>query len=118
MLMGRVIVTVGAALLVMAALLVTLALAAQAAGGSLGVDITGFGLTRCCLQFLLGMLVWRLRDALGFATPRLRHAAILLAASLILTYMLLPIGDALVMPARSRSWSSACHPASASRKSG
>src|SRR5438477_8690358 len=73
MLMGRVIMTVGAALLVMVALLITLALAAQAEGGSLGFDIPGFGLTRCCLQFLLGMLVWRLRDALGFATPRLSH---------------------------------------------
>jgi peptidoglycan/LPS O-acetylase OafA/YrhL len=99
MLMGRVIVTVGAALLLMAALLMVLALAAQAVGGSLGYDIPGFGLTRCCLQFLLGMLVWRLRVALGFATPWLSHAAILLAAILILTYMLLPIGDALVMPA-------------------
>lgn len=98
-LMGRIIVTVGAALLAMAALLLALALAAQAAGGSLGDDITGFGLTRCCLQFLLGMLVWQMRDRLGFATPRLSHAAILLAAGLILAYMLLPIGDALVMPA-------------------
>ena len=61
MLMGRVNMTVGAALLVMVALLITLALAAQAEGGSLGFDIPGFGLTRCCLQFLLGMLVWRLR---------------------------------------------------------
>jgi peptidoglycan/LPS O-acetylase OafA/YrhL len=97
--MRRVIVTAGATLLVIAALLIVLALAARAAGGSLGSDITGFGLTRCCLQFLLGMMVWRLRDRLGFATPWLSHAAILLAVGLLLAYMLLPIGDALVMPA-------------------
>jgi peptidoglycan/LPS O-acetylase OafA/YrhL len=99
MLMGRVIVTVRAALLVMAALLIVLVIGAQAAGGSLGDDIPGFGLTRCCLQFLIGMLVWRLRDRLGFTTPRVSRAAILLAASLILAYVLVPIGDALVMPA-------------------
>jgi peptidoglycan/LPS O-acetylase OafA/YrhL len=98
-LMRRVIVTAGAVLLVMAALLVALALAARAAGGSLGSDITGFGLTRCCLQFLLGMMVWRLRDRVGFATPWLSHAAILLAVGLLLAYVLLPIGDAVVMPA-------------------
>jgi peptidoglycan/LPS O-acetylase OafA/YrhL len=97
-LMRRVIMTVGSALLVMMAFLIALALAAQAAGGSLGDDIPAFGLTRCCLQFLLGMLVWRLRDRIGFATPRLSHAAILLAAGLILAYVLLPIGDALVIP--------------------
>jgi peptidoglycan/LPS O-acetylase OafA/YrhL len=99
LLMGRVIVTIGSALLVMAALLMALVIAAQAAGGSLGDDIPGFGLTRCSVQFLLGMLVWRVRDRLGFATPRLSHAAILLAVGLILSYVLLPIGDALVMPA-------------------
>lgn len=99
MLMARLIVTVSAVLLVGAALLIALALAAQAVGGSLGGDIPGFGLARCCLQFLLGMLVWRLRDRLGFATPRLSHVAILIAIGLILAYALLPIGDALVMPA-------------------
>jgi peptidoglycan/LPS O-acetylase OafA/YrhL len=90
---------VGAALLVMAALLIVLVIGAQAAGGSLGDDIPGFGLTRCCLQFLIGMLVWRLRDRLGFTTPRVSRAAIPLAATLILAYVLVPIGDALVMPA-------------------
>jgi peptidoglycan/LPS O-acetylase OafA/YrhL len=99
MLMGRVIVTVGSALFVTAALLMALAIAAQAAGGSLGDDIPGFGLTRCCLQFMLGMLVWRLRNRFGFTTPRLSRATILLAAGLILSYVLLPISDALVMPA-------------------
>ncbi len=70
-----------------------------AAGGSLGDDIPGFGLTRCSLEFMLGMLVWRARDHLGFATPRLSHTAILLAVGLVFSYMLLPIGDTLVMPA-------------------
>jgi peptidoglycan/LPS O-acetylase OafA/YrhL len=98
-LIGRVIVTIGSALLAMAALLMVLVIAAQAAGGSLGDDIPGFGLTRCSLEFLMGMLVWRVRHRLGFATPWLSHAAILLAAGLILSYALLPIGDALVMPA-------------------
>jgi peptidoglycan/LPS O-acetylase OafA/YrhL len=96
LLMGRVIVTGRAALLVMAALLAVLAVAA---GHSLGDDIPGFGLTRCCLEFSLGMLIWRLRDRLGFATPRLSHAAMLLTAGLVLAYALLPIGDAFVMPA-------------------
>jgi peptidoglycan/LPS O-acetylase OafA/YrhL len=99
MLMGRRIVTVGATLLVIMALLIVLMIGAHVAGGSLGNDIPGFGLTRCCLQFLVGMLVWRLRDRLGFTTPRLSRAAILLAAGLALAYVLLPIGDAVVMPA-------------------
>jgi len=98
-LMRRSIVTAGAALLVMAALLVVLAFAAQAAGGSLGADITGFGLTRCSLEFLVGMMIWRLRDRLGFATPWLSQVALLLAAGLILAYALLPLGDVLAMPA-------------------
>jgi len=97
-LMRRVIVTTASALLVMAALLIVLALEARTVGGSLGSDVAGFGLTRCCLEFLLGMLVWRLRNRLGFTTPWLSHATILFAAGFILTYVLLPIGDALVMP--------------------
>ena len=95
--MRRGIVTASSTLLVMAALLIVLA--TQAMDGSLGGDITGFGLTRCSLEFLLGMMVWRLRDRLGFATPLLSQAAILLAAGFSLAYALLPIGDALVMPA-------------------
>lgn len=99
MLLARIIVTVGATLLAGVAVLMAISLAAQAVGGSLGNNIEGFGLVRCCLQFVLGMLVWRLRDRLGFATPRLSHAAILIAIGLILAYALLPIGDALVIPA-------------------
>lgn len=98
-LMGRVVVARGATLLFLATLLGALAIAAQSAGGSLGDDIPGFGLSRCVLEFLLGMLVWRVRDRLGFVTPRLSHTALLVAACLALAYMLLPIGDALVMPA-------------------
>ena len=97
--MDRAIVTMRSAILVLMALLITLALAAQSAGGSLGDDIPGFGLTRCSLEFLLGMIVWRARDRLGFATPRLSHASLLLAAGLPLSCMLLPIGDAVLMPA-------------------
>ncbi len=75
-------------------------IAAQAAGGSLGDDIPGFGLTRCSLEFLMGMLCLA-GASTGSASPRhgLSHAAILLAAGLILSYVMLPIGDALVMPA-------------------
>lgn len=97
--MARVIATMAAALLVLPVLLMALVITAQAAGGSLGDDIPGFGLTRCALEFSMGMLVWRVRDRLGFATPRLSHATLLLAAGLVLSYVLLPVGDTLVMPA-------------------
>ena len=40
--------------------------------------------------------VWRLRDRLGFTASR---AAILLATRLILAYVLVPIGNAFVLPA-------------------
>lgn len=98
-LMGRLIVTMRSVLLLMAALLTALAIAAQAAGGSLGDDIPGFGLTRCCLQFLLGMLIWRLRDRIGFTTPQLSLLTIVLAVGLAISYALLPIDDFVVMPA-------------------
>lgn len=97
--MDRAIGTMRSTFLVLTALLVTLAIAAQSAGGSLGDDIPGFGLARCSLEFLLGMIVWRVRDRLGFTTPRLSHATLFLAAGLTVAYMLLPIGDAVLIPA-------------------
>jgi len=96
---GRWVRSTGTVIVGMLAVMVILALAAGMVGGSLGDDIPRFGLTRCCLEFLLGMLVWRLRALVGFATAPASAVALLAAAVLCLAYATLPLRDALVMPA-------------------
>lgn len=97
--MGRLVLSARIAIVAMAGLLVVLALAAMSLGHSLDDNIPAFGLARCCLQFMLGMLVWRLRAMIGFATPRRSNAALVAAALPLLAYALLPVPDFVLVPA-------------------